>query len=207
MPSQSPPAISAAIEGLVDEAVVRRLVTHVGATLGPVFGKEGKQFLRKRVRGYNQAARFSPWIVLVDLDHDEQCAPPLQTAWLPSRSRNMCFRVAVRSVEAWLLADRDRLSAFLGVAVSLIPRQPEDELHPKQALVRVAMQSRRRDIRQDMSPRAGSGRVIGPAYTSRLIEFVSHRARGWRPEVAARSSESLRRCLACLRNLVARRSR
>jgi hypothetical protein len=56
----------------------------------------------------------------------------------------------------------------------------------------------RLDIREDMLPRRGSGRPIGPAYTSRMIEFVEN---NWRPEVAARSSDSLRRCLVRLREI------
>lgn len=76
--------ITAAVEGIVDEAVVRRLVHHVGATAGDIHGKNGKASLRLRIRGYNNAARFSPWIVVVDLDRDADCAPPLRSDWLPS---------------------------------------------------------------------------------------------------------------------------
>ena len=43
--------ISAAVEGIVDEAVVRKLIAHVGATPGPVYGKQGKSFLRQRIAG------------------------------------------------------------------------------------------------------------------------------------------------------------
>ena len=54
------------------------------------------------------------------------------------------------------------------------------------------------EIRDDMVPREGSGRSIGPAYVSRIIEFaLSH----WRPAEASHRSESLRRAIACLNNL------
>jgi hypothetical protein len=36
-------------------------------------------------------------------------------------------------------------------------------------VVELARYSRRRDIREDMVPRPGSGRSVGAAYTSRLI--------------------------------------
>lgn len=49
--------ISAAVEGIVDEAVVRKLITYVGVTPGPIYGKEGKALLKKRIDGYNNAAR------------------------------------------------------------------------------------------------------------------------------------------------------
>ncbi len=193
--------ISGAVEGLIDEAVLRRLIEHVGATAGPVFGKNGKAHLRQRIRGYNQAAHYRPWVVLVDLNRDAECAPPLRRAWLPHPALKMCFRVAVRAIEAWLLADRERISAFLGVPMAGIPLNTEEVEDPKGAVVDLARQSRKREIREDMVPRPESGRGVGPAYTSRLIEFVSHRQAGWRPAAAAKSSDSLRRCLACLRRL------
>jgi hypothetical protein len=62
-------------------------------------------------------------------------------------------------------------------------------------MVVLAAQSRRHDIREDMLPRPGSGRAIGPAYTSRMIEFIQSY---WRPDVATFSSDSLRRCLTRL---------
>jgi hypothetical protein len=55
----------------------------VGTQPGPVYGKNGKQHLHKRITGFNNAARYSPWIVLLDLDHDAECAPPLRSHWLP----------------------------------------------------------------------------------------------------------------------------
>jgi hypothetical protein len=193
--------ISAAVEGVTDEAVARKLITHVGAALGPVYGKHGKVHLKERIGGYNHAARHTPWLVLVDLDRDAACAPPLCTDWNPAPAPLLCFRVAVRAVEAWLLADVEALADFLGVARKRIPTDPETLDLPKQALVNLARASRRRAVQQDMVPREGSGRSVGPAYPSRLIEFVgSH----WRPEAAAHRSDSLRRAIACLRRLAKR---
>ncbi len=206
--SASPPVvISAAVEGTVDEAVVGRLIAEAGGTLGVVYGKSGKRHLLERTPAYNAAATHSPWMVLVDLDHDAECAPPALQRWLPTPAPNMCYRIAVREVESWLLADRERLTSFLGVSLSRIPTAPESIDDPKQLMVNLARHSRRRHIREDMVPREGSGRLVGPAYTSRLIEFVTDSASGWRPQVAATNSESLRRCLTCLRSLVARRTR
>ncbi len=70
-------------------------------------------------------------------------------------------------------------------------------------MVDIARQSRRRQVRLDMVPRPSSGRVVGPAYTSRLIEFVRDIEHGWRPAEAARSSESMGRCLRAIERLVA----
>jgi hypothetical protein len=191
--------ISVAVEGITDEAVVRRLILHVGAQPGTVYGKEGKQRLRTQITGFNCAAQHTPWLVLVDLDHDADCAPPLRAKWLPAPARWMCCRVAVRAVEAWLLADSEAMADFLGVAPGRVHRDPESLPAPKEALVNLARYSRRQAIREDFVPREGSGRVVGPGYTSRLIEFASAH---WRPAMAARRAESLRRAIACLKRLV-----
>lgn len=191
--------ITGAVEGDLDEAVLRRLVDHIGATPGPVYGRHGKANLRQRLSSYNQAAHLSPWVVLVDLNHDADCAPPFRQSWLPFPAPYMCFRVAVRMVEAWLLADRDHLSRFLRVPLSQLPLKPEELDNPKHTIIELARHSRRREVLEDIVPRPGSGRMVGPAYTSRLIEFVLHSPSGWRPNVAAKSSDSLNRCLRCLR--------
>lgn len=201
MTTANPVVISRAVEGSVDEAVVRRIIRHVGAQPGPVYGRNGKDHLLRRLRGYNEAARWTPWVVLVDLNQDANCAPPFRAEWLPSPSPQMCFRVAVREIEAWLLADRERIARFLGVSVSRIPNNPETTNDPKSLMVSLAGHSRKREIREDMVPRPESGRKVGPAYASRLVEFVEDEKGGWRPDVAASSSDSLRRCLRCLRRL------
>jgi hypothetical protein len=191
--------ISAAVEGIVDEAVVRRLIACAGGDLGLVYGKNGKPALRQKINGYNNAARHAPWVVLVDLNSDADCAPRLRHDWLPTPAPQLRFRVAVRQVEAWLMADAETLAAFLGVSRHTIPANPEALPNAKAEMVNLARQSRRRAIRQDMVPRPGSGRAVGPAYTSRLIEYAE---RHWRPEVAAQRADSLRRAIDCLRRLV-----
>jgi hypothetical protein len=198
-----PVIISAAVEGLVDEAVVRTLIVHAGAQVGSVYGKSGKPALRDRINGYNSAARHAPWLVLVDLNGDADCAPPLRQDWLPAPAPGLCFRVAIRQVEAWLMADAEALASYLAVAQGRIPGDPEGVPNAKTEMVNIARRSRRRAIRQDMVPREGSGRPVGPAYTSRLIEYAETH---WRPAVAARHTESLRRAIACLRRLIEERS-
>jgi hypothetical protein len=190
--------IAAAVEGIVDEAVVRRLIKHVGATPGEVYGKNGKQSLRRKIRGYNNAAQRAPWIILVDLDQDADCAPPFRAEWLGDPAPFLCFRIAVRKVEAWLLADRRSIASFLRVAPGEVPVDPESLADPKETMVNLAGKSRSRDIRKDMVPRPKSGRPIGPAYSSRLIEFATQY---WRPDEAAEHCESLRRAIACLERL------
>ncbi|MGD0917801.1 MAG: hypothetical protein ABSB22_15215 [Thermodesulfobacteriota bacterium] len=204
MPAVTPIIISSAVEGVVDEAVVKRLIVDAGGEIGPIYGKRGKSLLRQRINGYNNAARHDPWIVLVDLNREADCPPPLKAVWLPNPEIFMCFRIAVREVEAWLLADRERFASFFRVRLLDIPADPELMDDPKEVVIELSRKSRSRDIRLDMVPRPGSGRKIGPAYVSRMVEFVSDPNRGWRPDRAAESSVSLKRCLTRIRELVAR---
>lgn len=194
--------ITAAVEGLVDEAVAKRLIIEAGGSPGPIYGKNGKPLLRNRIAGYNNAANHAPWMVLVDLDHEADCAPDLCSEWLPTPAPRLCFRVAVREIESWLLSDRERLARFLSVPLARIPNAPETIDDPKQEMVRLAAGSRSRQIREDMVPRPGSGRSIGPAYTSRLIEFVTTAQNRWRLGAAQANSDSLQRAMVCLKRLV-----
>jgi len=191
--------VSGAVEGLVDEAVFRRLVEASGGDPGPIHQKSGKGALLNRLPGYNRAARLTPWLVLVDLDDDEPCVPPFRSRCLATPAKGMCFRVAVRSVESWLLADATRISEFLEIPSSTIPTDPDSLPRPKETLVRLAAESAVAAIRADMLPRPGSGRAVGPVYASRMIEFAERR---WRPEAAAKRSDSLRRCLRRLGELI-----
>jgi hypothetical protein len=97
--------ISSAVEGFVDEAVMRRLLLYVGAIPGTVYGRQGKAYLKQHITRYNAAARHSAWVILIDLDNDAACAPTLQKTWLPSHAPHMCFRIAVRDVETWFRGD------------------------------------------------------------------------------------------------------
>ena len=196
-------AISIAVEGLCDAAVASRLVKHVGREPGRLYGTEGKQKLLQRLSGYNEAAQYSSWLVIVDLEQITTCVPTFCLKYLSNPANGLVFRVAVREMESWLLADRERLSEFLGIASSRIPLNPDSLTDPKKFLVNLARHSKRRSIREDMVPAPSGGRVVGPGYTSRLIEFVSDTQTGWRPEVVAvqDGSESLRRCLNQLRKL------
>ena len=188
---------SAAVEGDVDESVLRRAAQYAGLAVERVYGRKGKPHLKAGVSGYNSAAKHEPWLVLVDLDDDE-CPASLRQEWLPEQTDYMCLRVAVREVEAWLLADARNAAPFLGVSKSLLPKDADSVADPKATLVRLARRSRWRPIREGLVPLSGSGRQVGPLYVTRLRAFAAER---WDPVVAAERSESLGRSLTALREL------
>lgn len=194
--------VSCAVEGSTDEAVLRAIVSVCGAEVSRVHVQGGKAGVRRALPGYNSAAERAPWIVLVDLDRDAPCAGALVEEWLPKPSAGMALRVAVREVEAWLLADKDRFSSFFSVRRGRLPERPDELDDPKATVVALAQSSTSKSVRVDMVPRPGSGRRVGPAYASRLIEFATEKVTGWRPDVAAAHSPSLARSVRRIRSLL-----
>lgn len=140
----------------------------------------------------------APWLVLVDLDHEHPCAAALVGEWLPQVPTLMRLRVAVREIEAWLLADRVGIAACLSVSRDRIPRSVDELDNPKSLMINVASRSRRRAIRDGMPPRAASGRSIGPLYVTELSRFVREH---WDVDEAALASSSLCRCIRALRTV------
>jgi len=183
--------VSVAVEGVVDEAVVERLADDAGLAVSAVYGKSGKAAILNALPGYNNAARGWPWVVLLDLDDDPECAPAAVAGWLPDPAKHMSLRVAVREIEAWLLADRSAFARFLGLKPEDVPADPETLDDPKGTVVALARRSKRRAVRTDIVPRPGSGRKIGPGYTSRMMEFIET---VWSPSAASEGADSLRRC-------------
>ncbi|NUM78458.1 hypothetical protein HUU40_29210 [candidate division KSB1 bacterium] len=190
--------LSLAVEGYLEELVLRQLVKQSGKpfTTGVCYGKRGKVYLHGNVKRFNSAARLVPFVILTDLDNEE-CSPALIRRLLPeSRSRNLLVRVAVREVEAWLLADRQRLATFLGVPAAKIPTQPDDCEDPKAVLVNLARRSRRREIREDLVPAPLSTSKVGKNYVGRLSQFVTTM---WQvKDLARRNSPSLEKALRAL---------
>lgn len=183
------------VEGLLDATVVQRLFADQDRRICTVYVKYGKGNILKKLDGYNAAARNRPFFVLIDLDRDYDCAPGFLADRLRTPAQRMTCRVAVRSVEAWLLADRDRIASFLGVARTRIADDPDNLPNAKHHLTQLALRSRRRLIREGLPPHSGSGRTEGRLYTSILSEFVSDTSNGWRPDVAATRSESLNKAM------------
>lgn len=196
--------VSAAVEGNLDEVVLRQIAAHVGLSVGSVYGLKGKPHLLKSLPGYNNAAQFTPWIVMLDLDRDYECAPEALKGWLPKPTENMFCRIAVRAIEAWLLADRDRIAAMLGISVQRIPSEPDSLDDPKRHLVDLARNSSRGEIRASIVPRPGSGRSVGPNYNAKMVDFVT--AGRWRINIARCSSASLQRTLDRLKELASKNS-
>jgi len=132
--------------------------------------------------------------LLVDLDNDN-CPPELVADWLgPHAPQHLYIRVAVREVEAWLLADRQTLADFLSISPARIPLDPETMLDPKECLLRLALRAPRR-LREDLVIQVDGNVRQGPGYNPLLSEFAADQ---WSASDAALHAQSLQRAIQCL---------
>ena len=167
--------------------------------IGVAYRRGGFGYLRRTIHGWNQAAKGVPFIVLTDLDTVE-CPARLINDWLQTAKHpNLLFRVAVREVESWILADPGNLSEFLGVKRALIPAETDAIENPKAAIVGLARRSRSKAVRESIAPRKGSTAKQGPDYNGCLGSFVREH---WNIDIAKRNSPSLSRTLDRLASFV-----
>lgn len=190
--------VAVVFEGDTDLPVVRKLARDARLTITLELDCSGKSQLDLDLDGFNSAAKGSPWFVLRDLDEDADCAPTFLAGLGFEPSRFCCFRLAVRELESWLLADSVGIARFLEIPESLVPLDPDSEPDPTRTLVRLAQRSPRSSVRRAMAPAPGSRSVVGPLYETWIIEFGS---RHWNLHRAAKRSESLRKARRALRNL------
>ena len=194
--------VHAVVEGIIDETVVKRLFAATGIQCGTIYVQHGINNLLKKLPNYNQSAKRLPWFVLCDLDQ-KPCAPNFHNDMIRSfpggQSPGLHVCIAVRAVEAWLMADRGPLARYLSVSQGKVPAQPEEVDNPKRTIVDLARQSRSSAVQDNVVPSENSGRSVGPGYTEAMIEFVQEK---WCPVRASQASPSLTRALARCRALV-----
>ncbi len=191
----NPIPINLAVEDELSEAVARKLLESGSRSYAVrvVYSRGGYGYIKKNIRGFNSAAKGTPWLVLTDLDARE-CPPSMIDRWFgpASLEPNLLFRVAVREVEAWLLAHRRAFAEFVGVREGLVPQDVEQIDDPKKKLIDIVRRSRRKRIREDIVPPQRSTRKQGPDYNGRLVRFVQGH---WDPRDCANVSHSLQKAI------------
>jgi hypothetical protein len=178
-----------AAEDVPGLAVGRKLLAeHPGLSVYREENGRGYGTLKRKAPNYDQmGANGLPVLLLTDLDADP-CPSEKRVTWLGrAPSPGFLFRICVREVEAWLLADREAIAAFLKVGLAALPLAPESLPDPKAKLIQLAQKSPRR-IRAALTP---VGRAtIGPDYNELLEAFI---AEEWSIDRAAERAQSLAR--------------
>lgn len=196
-----PLEIALVVEDALSFALMEQVLAHTGRgykVLRPMV-QRGVGNIHKSVAKYLSASHALPHLVLVDLDQ-HVCAPQLRQQWgVASLPRSMLFRVAVREVEAWVLADRSGFADFAGIPVNKIAAAPESLPEPKQTLINLVRRSRNKRLAAELVPAPGSRVSIGPLYNERLGQFVRER---WDVDAAMANSPSLGRSFARLQTFM-----
>jgi hypothetical protein len=183
-------------EDSLSEAVIERLLalSPLRVSIARRINGHGSGYIRARIQSlFSAAVHRQPFLVLMDSDK-EGCALHLLDLLVPVHKRNKkcLFRIVVREIESWLLADARGVSHFLGISESLINRRPETLDDPKGHLVQLARKSRKKDIAYTIAPSPGTSVLVGPEYNQTLLPFVRD---NWDIRSAAKRSESLRRAI------------
>ena len=178
-----------AAEDVPGLAVGHRLVAEQSA-LSIYRDKNGHGFgnLKKKAPSYDQMGKNGfPVLMLTDLD-TAPCPSGKIYDWLGRKpSRGFLFRICVREVETWLLADREAIAAFLSVKEDTVPTAPESLSDPKAALIKLAQKAPRK-IRVGLTPQGSA--TIGPEYNDLLSGFIAY---SWSIDRAVTRAPSLQR--------------
>jgi hypothetical protein len=186
------------VEGKADEYVMLALFRHFNLpeplirTNRPYRVGGKKDDIVATLRKWNEAAKWDYWAIIIDMDHDSDCVAEYKKSLLPNPSEKMIFRIAIRKIESWILADAQAVATYLGIKQSLVPTHPETLDDPKLSLLGLVHKSRRKDIKEDMLSQVGLKQ--GMRYPERIKELLQY----WRPQIAQQSADSLKRCIHAL---------
>lgn len=192
-----------ATEDRLSETVAVRLIAETGHTVAAKIPKDRRKhagfgYLKTRLPDFILSCRGGVnFLLLTDLD-TRPCPSDLLGDWLGAAKKpdSLLLRVAVREVEAWVLADRPQFANWLGVAENIVPVTPEECLDPKGDLLKLAAKSKYRDLREGLLPKKDAASRVGLEYNDLLCEFVAEK---WRIEEASQLAPSLERAIRRLR--------
>lgn len=192
--------IAIATEDELSEAIALRLIAEVPEPhrITLKLRKGGFGYLRSKMNSWCQLAEHQVMVVLTDLDL-APCLVEFRGQWLANRPvpPNLVFRVAVREVESWVLADHEAMRSLIGPR-GTIPPQPDELSDPKLALLRLA-KTAPRPVKEDLLKIVDGNLAQGLGYNARLADWVN---RTWDPQRAAERSPSLARTRHRLREVV-----
>ena len=194
------------VEDAPSQAVLYKIINHVNNERQDKFVlnslpviTHGFGNLKRTALRFANAAKNDIWSIFVT-DLDQYPSPnALCRDWfdLPCCSllpHTMIFRVAVREIESWIIADKKGIAEFLNVSDSLFPDNPDRINDPKKLLIETIRTKCHRKKYREMLPEHGQS--VGIAYNSMLADYI---ARLWDINRAAAHSPSLRRAIRCMK--------
>ncbi|MGB9181827.1 MAG: hypothetical protein WCB68_21530, partial [Pyrinomonadaceae bacterium] len=166
---------------------------------GTCYGRKGSGYIKRKIQGFNLTAQSTYYLALIDfMDTHLLCPAEVIAQWIPNRQPKMLFRIVVREIESWLMADRHNLAGFLKISIDKVPRNPEQLHDPKLKLINLARGTRDAHVRSALVPEIGSTAQVGKLYDSEMRRFIN---RLWNVEAARNNAPSLDKCLKRLEEL------
>lgn len=191
--------IAVATEDQLSEAIALRLIADIPTPHRVTFklGNKGNGYLSSKMSSWYEMAQHQVMVVLTDLDR-ANCLLEFRDQWLAhAPPDSLVFRVAVREVESWVLADHIAMRALIG-AKGVLPVAPDELPDPKQALLGLAKRAPKQ-VRDDLLKTMDGRLAQGLGYNARLTEWVSTQ---WSPHRASERSPSLARARLRLNEVV-----
>jgi hypothetical protein len=176
------------VEDILQEAAVHRVLASEGipVSIYRTIGLQGAGFIDANAARLVRASAHGRFIVIRDLDR-HHCPPELlRQMFGGSPPQGLLFVVPVREVESWIMADAPSFRRFF--SLNKVDDSPEMLDDPKEYLVSLARNSRRRAVREGVVPK-GTAKV-GGLYNSILLDFIHNH---WRVDRARQRSPSLQR--------------
>ncbi|MDW7680839.1 MAG: hypothetical protein SCK70_09755 [bacterium] len=191
-------------EDSLSEVVMRKMVKEI-LSENEIYlyslEKRGKGYIKSRINGINDSSPVTTFFVLADLDQIV-CAPILINQWFKRKIRKkLIFRVVVREIEAWLLADVVGFARYLKLSESYLTKKignPEELRYAKEKLISLVDKCKISELKTDIVKKQRTGYKQGSGYNARLAEFVENY---WNLQHARAKSRSLEKACIALENL------
>ena len=191
-----------ASEDLLSRSVAEKIIKICRPDFSPypIGPDRGKSAVLKKLPDYNKSAVGRIFFVVVDLDN-ERCVVDFikKCVHRTPLNKGLLFRIAVREIESWLLADRIGFSHHFKIPKQKLPENPDSLEDPKQFLVNTIQRyCKSKNHKENIVPQKTTGAVVGPAYNLSLIQFIES---DWNVERAGQNSSSLKRAVKALKSL------
>ncbi|WP_160170861.1 DUF4276 family protein [Erwinia mallotivora] len=186
--------ITIATEDELSEAVAVKIIelTDGKFSVNQRLRKNSFGYLKSKINNFCNLSEHFHVFMITDLD-TLPCAPTLKKTWFKNinQPEKLIFRVAVREIEAWIIADHDGMYSFLGDKIGRIPVKPDELPNPKATLLSLAQKAPRK-IKNGLIAKKGTLAIQGVEYNLLLCDFVRKK---WNPVKASERSESLKRAI------------
>lgn len=189
----------------LSETVMQKMVKEIlgeEAIYTKTLAKRGKGYIKSKINNINSSNPIFNFFVVTDLDQTE-CAPILIKNWFTRPIReNLIFRVAVREIEAWLLADISGFAAYLRLSEAYLKNKignPDALADPKLKLISLVDECSIKDYKTDIVKKEKTSYKQGAGYNTRLNEFVENYWNLPRARTQSRSFEKACKALEILK--------